>query len=128
MLGLYSQDQVTTETTTFENGIDSTRWIVDDKGYGGSEENPYMRQMDPNNVEVVDGRLELKVPGGQNYDSKSIVGLSSAQIMSTIKFSVGSLAMTVKMSAENGTCQCRFRGFEHAIISGADSTRWFPLR
>jgi hypothetical protein len=128
MLGLYSEDQVTTETTTFENGIDSTRWIIDTRGYGGSDNNPYMRQMDPNNVEVVDGRLELKVPGGQNYDSQSTMGLSSAQIMSTIKFSVGSLAMTVKMSAEDGTCQCMFRGFDHATRSGADSTRWFPLR
>ncbi|KAJ4298021.1 hypothetical protein N0V90_005920 [Kalmusia sp. IMI 367209] len=108
MLGLYPEDQVTTETTTFKDGIDSTKWIVDTRGYGGSVDNPYMRQMDPRNVEVVDGLLKLKVPGGQKYDAQSTVGLSSAQIMSTKKFSVGSLEMTVKMSAEDGTCQCGF--------------------
>jgi hypothetical protein len=111
MLGLYSEDKVTTETTTFENGIDSSKWIIDTRSYGGSPDNPYMRQMDPDNVKVVDGRLELKVPGGQKYDPKSTEGLKSAQIMSTKKFSVGSVEMTVKMSAEDGTCQCKFRGF-----------------
>ncbi|KAJ4348847.1 uncharacterized protein N0V89_010226 [Didymosphaeria variabile] len=108
MLGLYSEDQVTSETTTFENGIDSSKWIVDTRGYGGSNDNPYLRQMDPKNVEVADGALKLKVPGGQTYDPKSTVGLSSAQIMSTKKISVGSLEMTVKMSGEAGTCQCGF--------------------
>jgi hypothetical protein len=128
MLGLYPEDQVTTETTTFENGIDSTKWIVDTRAYGGADNTPYMRQMDPDNVKVVDGLLELKVPGGQTYDPKSTVGLSSAQIMSTKKISVGSMEMTVKMSAEDGTCQCKFRGFDRTIASGADSPRWFPLR
>ncbi|KAF2439651.1 glycoside hydrolase family 16 protein [Karstenula rhodostoma CBS 690.94] len=108
MLGLYAEDQVTTETTTFENGIDSTKWIVDTRGYGGSGDNPFLRQMDPNNVDVVDGCLQLKVPGGQKYDPENPVGLSSAQIMSTKKFSVGSLEMKVKMSSEGGTCQCGF--------------------
>lgn len=107
MLGLYPADQITTETTTFENGIDSTKWVVDTRGYGGAIYNPYRRQMDPQNVQVVDGFLELKVPGGQKYDPESTVGLSSAQIMSTKKFSVGSLEMTVKMSSEQGTCQCK---------------------
>jgi beta-glucanase (GH16 family) len=108
MLGLYPEDQVTTETTTFENGIDSTRWIVDMRGYGGSIDNPYMRQMEPDNVKVVNGCLELSVPAGQTYDPKSTVGLSSAQIMSVVKFSVGSLEMKVKMSSVEGTCQCGF--------------------
>jgi beta-glucanase (GH16 family) len=108
MLGLYPSDQVTTETTTFENGIDSSKWIVDTRSYGGAIDNPYMRQMDPHNVAVVDNNLQLKVPGGQTYDPKSTEGLSSAQIMSTKTFAVGSLEMTVKMGAEQGTCQCGF--------------------
>ncbi|KAF9728891.1 hypothetical protein PMIN06_011160 [Paraphaeosphaeria minitans] len=108
MLGLYDADQVTSETTTFENGIDSSKWVVDTRGYGGSVDNPYMRQMDPKNVEVSDGLLKLKVPGGQTYDPKSTVGLDSAQIKSVKIFSVGSLEMTVKMSSEDGTCQCGF--------------------
>ncbi|KAL5374702.1 hypothetical protein DPSP01_011721 [Paraphaeosphaeria sporulosa] len=108
MLGLYAEDQVTTETTTFENGIDSSKWVVDTRGYGGSVDNPYMRQMDPKNVEVADGLLKLKVPGGQTYDPKGTVGLSSAQIKSVKIFSVGSLEMTVKMTSEKGTCQCGF--------------------
>lgn len=127
MLGLYPEDQVTSETTTFENGIDSSKWVIDDRGYGGSTDNPFTRQMDPRNVEVADGVLKLKVPGGQKYDPKSTVGLSSAQIKSVKIFSVGSLEMSVKMSTEDGTCQCEFRGLDHAIGSGADFRRWFPL-
>ena len=108
MLGLYSEDQVTTETTTFENGIDSSKWIVDTRQYGGAEYNPYMRKMDPENVKVEDGLLKLTVPGGQKYDPDSKVGLSSAQIMTAKKMSIGSLEMKVKMSSVEGTCQCGF--------------------
>jgi beta-glucanase (GH16 family) len=108
MLGLYPEDQVTVETTTFENGIDSSKWIVDTRQYGGAEYNPYMRKMDPENVKVEDGLLKLTVPGGQKYDPKSQIGLSSAQIMTTKKISVGSLEMKVKMSSVEGTCQCGF--------------------
>ena len=108
MLGLYPEDQVTTETSTFENGIDSKKWIVDTRLYGGADNTPYMRQMETQNVDVKDGNLVLKVPGGQTYDANSQKGLSSAQIMSTIMFSVGSLEMKVKMGTEEGTCQCGF--------------------
>lgn len=128
MLGLYPEDQVKREETTFENGLDSKKWIVDTRYYGGAEYNPFMRQMEPKNVEVKDGLLKLKVPGGQTYDPKSTVGLSSAQIMSTIKFSVGSLEMKVKMSSEDGTCQCKFFWLDHATELQADLIRCFPLR
>lgn len=108
MLGLYPEDKVTTETTTFENGIDDKKWIVDTRIYGGSQDNPFLRQMEPQNVKVEDGNLILTVPGGQKYEPDTYKGLSSAQIMSTKMFSVGSFEMTVKMGTEEGTCQCKF--------------------
>ncbi|CAI6255393.1 unnamed protein product [Periconia digitata] len=124
MLGLYPEDKVTVETTTFENGLDSSKWVVDTRGYGGSPGNPYLRQMEPDNVKVKDGLLELKVPGGQKYDPESTVGLSSAQIMTNKYMSVGSLEMTVKMSSEDGTCQCGFLyGSDHNEVDMEYLTR-----
>lgn len=127
MLGLYPEDQVTTETSTFEDGIDSTKWVLDTRSYGGAENNPYMRKMEPKNVEVSDGLLKLKVPGGQTYDPVTNLGLSSAQIKSMKIFSVGSLEITVKMSSESGTCQCKFAEL-HARGLESDLSRCFPLR
>lgn len=101
-------------------------WLMIDNSVVGSN-GSYRRQYSSQNILFQNGKMVLRVPGGQQMPSaaNNWKPVLSAQILSVLTFQYGHVRMVAKLSALSGTCQSLF--FYKSDYNEIDIEIIFPI-